>query len=135
MTIVVKPIKRNAQRLLDFVIRELLENDFPITLRKLSAELKYEDSFTLQKGLVTADFEGEGFYKSTGMVTLFAHDDKIYCRQRYNEVSELSSFDDFVHISFGWYQFSHDRFDGWAMPADNFAAHYERLGLKLDLTR
>lgn len=74
-------------------------------------------------------FEIHGFYKS-GTVTLFrALDDKIYAKARYDEVTEIETFDDLVTLNWSWWNLSKERYDGWKNPDNGWVEDMIRLGL------
>ena len=85
----------------------------------------------VDKGLtVNISKEGyslEGFYKS-GSVTFNELDENtLLCHQRYDEVEEISSFDDIVMVNFKWWKRSKDK--GWSNPDNFWLQEFVRLDL------
>lgn len=97
----------------------------------------------LQKGIEIAGVylkNGElavvlsGFYKS-GTATLFRQDNKVVAATRYNEVTEISDFEDLVQLNYRWWQYSKDRYEGWSAPDSAWLPHLIELGLVKEKTQ
>ncbi len=61
----------------------------------------------------------EGFYKSGG-VNLFETPDGIFAEARYNEITQIESFEDLVHLNYRWWDISKERFEGWKTPDERW---------------
>lgn len=85
----------------------------------------------VDKGLsVNISKEGyslEGFYKSGSVIFNELNENTLLCHQRYDEVEEVSSFDDIVRVNFKWWQRSKAR--GWGNPEEFWLQEFIRLDL------
>lgn len=93
------------------LLNELLEADLNYTVSKAGVYL-------------------EGFYKSSG-VTLNYDDvaQQWVATARYNEKTVVDTLDDLVHLNYQWWQFSKNRYEGWANPEENWLPLMVKLGL------
>ena len=78
----------------------------------------------------TLSFKISGFYKSD-TVEIYELDNKIYCKQRYGEVRELSEnpFKTLVEINFKWWNYSKHKSDFWELPDSQWKDSLIEYGL------
>lgn len=69
-----------------------------------------------------------GFYKSDGCVYLAIADDEVVLKSRYNSSKTVEDLRDIVSESYDWYDYSMDKFDGWALPAPGWDTLYVKYG-------
>ena len=73
-------------------------------------------------------YQIDGFYKS-GTVTLVPLGEGRYqVRARYDEISEIDSFEDLVGINAQWWERSRTRSDGWEAPHPKWVGDLVRCG-------
>lgn len=77
-------------------------------------------------GALGATFN-DGFYKSDGCASLCVIDGHLFLCARYDSKTPINGIEDIVRCSMGWYEYSRDRFDGWATPPAHWAALYAEL--------
>lgn len=71
----------------------------------------------------------DGFYKS-GTVDLVINDEnELVCKQRYDQLTKIETFDDLVWVNYEWWQSSKSRFDGWSNPTEFWLNHMVRLNI------
>lgn len=80
----------------------------------------------VRDGILAASFQ-DGFYKSDGCTYLQPDDGRLYLHARYNEKTEVNSYQDIIQCSYDWYQRSKERFHGWSTPPSNWAALYAEI--------
>lgn len=73
-------------------------------------------------------YEIDGFYKS-GSVKLYVLDGDIKAMARYNEVTDITCFEDLVTLNYQWWDYSKDRYEGWATPHPAWEPYLLELGL------
>ncbi len=69
-----------------------------------------------------------GFYKSDGLTYIREVDGNIVLEMRYGEEKIVEDISDIVSASYDWYEYSKDRFDGWAQPDALWGSLYEKYG-------
>ena len=72
-------------------------------------------------------YQVNGFSKS-GSVKLYEQDKKVLCEARYNEIYEITCFDDLVRVAFEWFENYRDR-DVFSEPSELWVEDFVRLGL------
>ena len=70
-----------------------------------------------------------GFYKSDSVLLTMSSENPnvLLATARYDEVTEINSFDDLVHLNFVWWERSKAR--GWGDPTGFWLEEFKRLGL------
>jgi hypothetical protein len=98
------------------VLKELLDNGVSFEISKDENRESYV-------------YEITGFYKSNFVKLREKDSDTLEATCRYNETETITSFDDLVRLNYRWWDYSKDRFDGWASPEGDYMKHFKRLGL------
>lgn len=73
------------------------------------------------------EYKISGFYKS-GDVSLYENGDEIICKQRYDMVDVVNSFEDLVSINYYWWNSSKERYEGWGGPDSNWVSSLLEFG-------
>lgn len=70
-----------------------------------------------------------GFYKSDGSAYLQDDaDGNAQLHTRYDQQCLIENIFDIGHVSYRWYETSKFRYDGWNLPAEEWAQFYTNLG-------
>ena len=93
------------------LLNELLEANFEYSVSKAGVYL-------------------EGFYKSSGITLVYDDVEQNWvATARYNEKTVVNTLDDLVHLNYQWWQYSKDRYEGWANPEEEWLPLMVKLGL------
>lgn len=95
-----------------------------VELTKSGVRMKVE----AREGRLMASFE-DGFYKSDGLAYLCVENGLLYLHSRYSGKDEICSYRDIVEHSRRWYEYSKDKFAGWATPPSIWAKLYAEHGV------
>ncbi len=90
-------------------------------IRNIPVSLNYD------KETDSLEYKISGFYKS-GDVILYEDGDEITCKQRYDSVDVINSFEDLVGINYYWWESSKDRYEGWRDPDSNWLERLIEFG-------
>jgi len=71
-------------------------------------------------------FEVHGFSKS-GSVILYEKNNKIFAKARYDEITEITNFDDLVDLAWDWYDRYSDR-EPFKEPSGTWSHHFFERG-------
>lgn len=81
--------------------------------------------YILNRGFV---YEVTGFYKSD-IISIEEQDGFLIASCRYGKKTQINEPKDIVQLNYEWWNYSKDRFDGWAYPSITWKKLFEKFDI------